>query len=75
MNKISILKEKISGYCANQKKGIEKRRVITETKKEKFKAFIENKAFFSETAEAAEKTAEIKANMNQFIFFSLHITL
>ncbi|GAB6282724.1 MAG: hypothetical protein STSR0008_14710 [Ignavibacterium sp.] len=49
------------------KKGIEKNNVITETMKEKFNADKENNAFFSEIAEAAENTAEIKANVNQFI--------
>jgi len=51
-----------------KKNGTEKSKVISETIKEKSSAFIENKTFFSETADAAENNAEIKARINQFIF-------
>ena len=61
-----MLIEKILLYSVAQKKGIEKNRATIEIKNEKSRALIENNVFFSETADAAENTAEIKVNKNQF---------
>jgi len=54
------------------KNGIQNRSVTAEMRNEKLNASSENSAFFSETAETAEKTADIKASKNQFIFTILY---
>lgn len=46
---------------ASKKNGIEKIRVITDTKNEKSSASILERTFFSEMAAKAEKTAEMNA--------------
>jgi len=62
--------EKISWYSIIPKKGSEKIRVAIEIKNEKLSASKEKRAFFSDTAEAAENTAEMKASKNQFILLN-----
>jgi len=49
------------------KKGIDKRTLKKERISEKSRASILNKIFFWKIAAAAEKTADIIANKNQFI--------
>jgi hypothetical protein len=67
--RINISGELIMLQSILKKKGIVNRSVTADTINEKSSAFNESNAFFSDTADNAEKTADINASKNQFILF------
>ena len=69
----AMLSGEIEPMLNEKKKGIEKRILNKETKKENSKAERVKRTFFCEMADAADNTAEIKAIKNQFIVLPVNL--
>jgi hypothetical protein len=70
-----MLSGEIDPISNAKKKGMERRMLKRDTKKENSNAEREKSTFFCEIAEAAESTAEIRAIKNQFIILPIDLNL